>query len=47
MNVYSVSSARYVLLKLFSPEGRTNVDLQNVSVFGFAGPRWFPAVRLV
>ena len=38
-------SAKFVLLKLWSPQGQQNIDIQNVSVFGFAGPRYFPAVK--
>ncbi|KAI9888946.1 MAG: hypothetical protein M1814_006124 [Vezdaea aestivalis] len=36
-------SSRYVLLRLFSPAPGKNIDLQNISVYGFAGPRFFSA----
>lgn len=41
-------SGRYVLLKMWSPKHRPggNIDIQSVTVKGFAGPRFFPAVKL-
>ena len=38
-------SARYVLLKLWA--GKSNVDVQSVTVKGYAGPRFFPAMQLL
>jgi hypothetical protein len=39
-------AGKYVLLKLWSPHGeRDNIDIQNVSVYGFAGPRFIPAIK--
>jgi hypothetical protein len=39
-------SAKYILLKLWSPQGKDNIDIQCVSVHGFAGPRFFPSVSV-
>ncbi|KAI9645975.1 hypothetical protein NHQ30_005412 [Ciborinia camelliae] len=42
-------SGKYILLKLWSPDGRSegNIDIQSVVVKGFAGPRFFPKVTLM
>lgn len=42
-------SGKYILLKLWSPDGRSdgNIDIQSVVVKGFAGPRMFPKVDLM
>lgn len=39
-------SGKYILLKLWSPDGRSNgnIDIQSVVAKGFAGPRYFPKV---
>jgi hypothetical protein len=41
-------SARFILLKMWSPHHTPgeNIDIQSVVVKGFAGPRYFPAVKL-
>lgn len=40
-------SGRFVLLKTWSPRHRPcgNIDIQSVTVKGFAGPRFFPAQK--
>jgi hypothetical protein len=40
-------SARFILLKMWSPHHTPgeNIDIQSVVVKGFAGPRYFPAVK--
>jgi len=40
-------SGRYILLKLWSPARDKNIDIQSIVVHGFAGPRFFPAVKLM
>ncbi|CAD6447585.1 aefc5370-d2b2-4b30-a28e-85fc374f8741 [Sclerotinia trifoliorum] len=42
-------SGKYILLKLWSPDGRSdgNIDIQSVVAKGFAGPRFFPKVDLM
>ncbi|KAF7901659.1 uncharacterized protein EAF01_006958 [Botrytis porri] len=42
-------SGKYILLKLWSPDGRSdgNIDIQSVVVKGFAGPRIFPKVDMM
>jgi hypothetical protein len=39
-------SGKYILLKLWSPDGSSdgNIDIQSVVAKGFAGPRFFPKV---
>jgi hypothetical protein len=39
------SSGRYVLVKLWSPENRDNIDIQNISIYGYAGTRFIPAIQ--
>lgn len=39
-------SGRYVLIKMWSPQEKGNIDVQSVVVKGFAGPRFFPAVEM-
>lgn len=41
-------SGRFILLKLWSPihERGGNIDIQNIIVKGFAGPRFFPAGKM-
>ncbi|KAI4247051.1 MAG: hypothetical protein L6R40_001716 [Gallowayella cf. fulva] len=38
-------SGRYILLKLWSPRKDQNIDIQSIIAYGFAGPRFFPAVE--
>ncbi|KAL4819488.1 hypothetical protein BDW67DRAFT_154689 [Aspergillus spinulosporus] len=38
-------SGRYILIKLWSPYHAGNIDIQSVTAHGYAGPRFFPAVR--
>ncbi|CAO1604015.1 MAG: hypothetical protein LQ349_000340 [Xanthoria aureola] len=38
-------SGRYILLKLFSPSKDQNIDIQSIIAYGFAGPRYFPAIE--
>ncbi|KAI1000356.1 hypothetical protein K3495_g7836 [Podosphaera aphanis] len=42
-------SGRFILLKMWSPhhDASGNIDIQSVVVTGFAGPRYFPAMKLV
>lgn len=40
-------SGRYLLLKVWNPQKDRKIDIQSVSVHGFAGPRWFPAFEQV
>ncbi|KAL8997465.1 MAG: hypothetical protein Q9169_003245 [Polycauliona sp. 2 TL-2023] len=39
-------SGKYLLLKLFSPSKNQNIDIQSIIAYGFAGPRFFPAIEL-
>ncbi|KAI9837514.1 MAG: hypothetical protein M1819_007165 [Sarea resinae] len=39
-------SGRFILLKLWSPAREENIDIQSVTAYGFAGPRFFPAVEM-
>jgi hypothetical protein len=41
-------SGRFILLKMWSPHhsDKSNIDIQSVVAKGFAGPRFFPAVKL-
>ena len=41
-----IRSGRYVLVKLWSPQDHDNIDIQNVSVYGYAGPRFLPAIKM-
>ncbi|KAL8953236.1 MAG: hypothetical protein Q9222_000889 [Ikaeria aurantiellina] len=38
-------SGRYILLKFWSPSKDQNIDIQSIVAYGFAGPRYFPAVQ--
>jgi hypothetical protein len=38
-------SGKYVLLKLWSPTHDGNIDIESVQLYGFSGPRFFPAVK--
>ncbi|KAA8577002.1 hypothetical protein EYC84_007021 [Monilinia fructicola] len=42
-------SGKYILLKLWSPDGRSdgNIDIQSVVAKGFAGPRFFPKITMM
>ncbi|KAF2457236.1 hypothetical protein BDY21DRAFT_372029 [Lineolata rhizophorae] len=40
-------AARYVLLKLWAPHKRGNIDVEGVAVSGFAGKRFLPACELL
>ncbi|ESZ98002.1 hypothetical protein SBOR_1615 [Sclerotinia borealis F-4128] len=42
-------SGKYILLKLWSPDGRSdgNIDIQSVATKGFAGPRLFPKITMM
>jgi len=40
-------SGRYVLVKLWAGERRSNVDVQSIVAKGFGGQRFFPAVELL
>jgi len=40
--VFFNRSGRFVLLKLWSPWHGGNIDIKNVSCYGYAGPRLFP-----
>ncbi|KAF2738553.1 hypothetical protein EJ04DRAFT_573715 [Polyplosphaeria fusca] len=37
-------SGKYVLLKLWSPTHGGNIDIESVQIYGYSGPRFFPAV---
>ncbi|EKG09869.1 hypothetical protein MPH_13076 [Macrophomina phaseolina MS6] len=39
-------SGKFILLKLWSPSKHGNIDIQNIAVHGFSGPRSFPAIEL-
>ncbi|EDN04730.1 predicted protein [Histoplasma mississippiense (nom. inval.)] len=39
-------SGKFILIKLWSPFSGGNIDIQSVVVHGFAGPRFFPSMRL-
>ncbi|OJD31612.1 regulator of chromosome condensation-like protein [Diplodia corticola] len=39
-------SGKFILLKLWSPSKHGNIDIQNIAVHGFSGPRYFPAVEM-
>jgi len=39
-------SGKFILLKLWSPQEKGNIDIQNVTAHGFSGPRYFPAVHM-
>ncbi|KAH8434663.1 uncharacterized protein LDX57_012303 [Aspergillus melleus] len=36
-------SGRYILVQLWCPHGDSNIDVQNITAYGFSGPRFFPA----
>ncbi|KAI4263993.1 MAG: hypothetical protein L6R42_000876 [Xanthoria sp. 1 TBL-2021] len=38
-------SGKYILLKLWSPTKDQNIDIQSIIAYGFAGPRFFPAIE--
>lgn len=40
-------SGKFVLLKLWSPSKEQNIDIQSVVAYGFAGPRFFPAAKMM
>lgn len=40
-------SGRYLLVKLWGGERRSNVDVQSVVAKGYGGQRFFPAVQLL
>ncbi|RAL05603.1 uncharacterized protein BO80DRAFT_440377 [Aspergillus ibericus CBS 121593] len=37
-------SGRYILVKLWSPRSGTNIDIQSIIAYGYAGTRFFPAL---
>ncbi|KZF19182.1 hypothetical protein L228DRAFT_271436 [Xylona heveae TC161] len=39
-------SARYILIKLWGPFQDENIDIQSIIAYGFAGPRYFPAMEM-
>ncbi|KKY20605.1 putative regulator of chromosome condensationlike protein [Diplodia seriata] len=39
-------AGKFILLKLWSPSKHGNIDIQNIAVHGFSGPRYFPAVEM-
>ncbi|KAK7707346.1 hypothetical protein SLS57_009367 [Botryosphaeria dothidea] len=39
-------SGKFILLKLWSPSKHGNIDIQNIAVHGYSGPRSFPAMEL-
>ncbi|KAL8655431.1 MAG: hypothetical protein Q9226_003054 [Calogaya cf. arnoldii] len=39
-------SGKFILLKLWSPTKDQNIDIQSIIAYGFAGPRFFPAIEL-
>ncbi|KAK8221310.1 hypothetical protein HDK77DRAFT_487665 [Phyllosticta capitalensis] len=39
-------SGKFVLLKLWSPVRHGNIDIEHISVHGYAGPRCFPACEM-
>ncbi|KAF2750113.1 hypothetical protein M011DRAFT_474590 [Sporormia fimetaria CBS 119925] len=38
-------SGKFVLLKLWSPCRRGNIDIESIQCYGYSGPRFFPAVQ--
>ncbi|EER27227.1 hypothetical protein CPC735_025630 [Coccidioides posadasii C735 delta SOWgp] len=38
-------SGRFVLVKMWSPFGNGTVDIQNITAYGYAGPRFFPSLQ--
>ncbi|KAK5146493.1 hypothetical protein LTR04_001036 [Oleoguttula sp. CCFEE 6159] len=38
-------SAKFILLKLWSPQPEGNIDIQSIKAYGFAGPRYLPCVE--
>ncbi|KAF1981779.1 hypothetical protein K402DRAFT_425076 [Aulographum hederae CBS 113979] len=38
-------SGKFILLKLYSPWSGGNIDIKNVSAYGYSGPRMFPAIE--
>ena len=46
MNFNPPLSGRFLLLKLWSAAGKSNVDVQSVIAMGYGGGRFFPAVEV-
>ena len=38
---------RFILFKLWSPAKDQNIDIQSIVAHGFAGPRFFPAIKMM
>ncbi|CAI6333411.1 unnamed protein product [Periconia digitata] len=38
-------SGKFILLKLWSPTSDGNIDIESVQLYGYSGPRFFPAVQ--
>lgn len=39
-------SSKFILVKMWNPKASGNIDIQNISAYGYSGHRWFPSIEV-